>query len=214
MARYYPKSQLRTNLFTNGNEFKASKKENSSFEYNKSNPQFSKSNNTYIGPYHQTSEGLSFTGKTPNNSSILLYPIPLNVSPSENLSITSPIIIKNSNFPSDFQANERYIPTPTKSNPLEQNYINGIFPRYFCKKNNEILYFEIDKKTYTDLINKSSKVAYDLYTPILINWVLVGNKEQVFLNNKANISRIQQTQKLFGFISYFKNNFTEYYLEI
>jgi hypothetical protein len=215
MARYYPKSQLRTNLFTNGNEFKTSKKENSNLEYNKSNPQSLKSNNTYIGPYHQTSEGLSFTGKTPNDSSILLYPISQNISPSENLSPISPIIIKNNNpnFSSYFQVNERYIPTPTKSKPTEQNYLNNIFPRYFCKKTNEILYFEIDKKTYTDLVNKSLKVAYDLYIPILVRWNLLKIKNLMYLENKNLIFQISQDKNLPGFFQYFKNNFAEYYLE-
>jgi len=210
MARYYPKSQLRTNLFTNGNEFKINKRENNNPRYNKNN---SKINNSYVGYYHQTSEGLSFTGKTPLDSSTLLYPILLNESSSKNPSSISPKIIKSSNMSSYFLVNERYIPFPIKITPSEQNYFNGTFFRYFCYRNNKISYFEIDKSTYTDLVNKSPRVAYDLYTPILVNWILVGNKEQVFFSNKANVLSIQQTKNLPGFSLYFKNNFSQYYLE-
>ena len=202
---YYPKSQIKTNLYTNGGEFK-----------------LESTNQPYIGNYYTTSNGKTFAGSSPYalNTNILLVPISTETKlPSSNSPIPPKLItpfkdIDKKNNAYNNLSKERYIPQPFKSKPTLQDYIQNTYPRYFCKKNNEILYFEIDRKTHTDLFNKSSLIAYELYTPISVNWVLTGDKEQVFSNNKANISRIQQTQKLFGFISYFKNNFTEYYLEI
>lgn len=198
---YYPKSQITKNLYTNGNEL-----------------EIYKTKQNYVGYYYTVSNGNSFVGKSSTSEKIQQLLVPIKSQTLTSTPPLSPKIIKpNSSLPKKEyfnKVNERYIPPPTKTPPTPMDYSRGIISRFFCKKNNENLYFEIDKKTFIDLKNKSSLIAYELYTPILVNWVLVGNKEQVFLNNKANISRIQQTQKLFGFISYFKNNFTEYYLEI
>ena len=57
---YYPKSQIKTNLFTNGKEF-------------------IRSDNRlpYVGSYWKTSNGGSFSGKTPeDNPYVELLPIP------------------------------------------------------------------------------------------------------------------------------------------
>ena len=197
---YYPKSQIMSNLYTNGNEFK-----------------IYKTKQNYIGYYYVVSNGNSFVGKSPTSEKFqqLLIPIKTQTT-SPNLPL-SPKVIKSNPLPSKEnyfnKVNERYIPKSSFLLPTSKDYSRGTIPRFFCKKNNENLYFEIDKFTYIDLTNKSPKVAYDLYTPILINWILIGNKERVFSSNKANVLSIQQTQKLPGFSSYFKNNFSQYYLE-
>ena len=46
---YYPKSQIKTNLYTNGGEFA-----------------LAKDNSEYTGDYYITSNGRKFTGKNPN----------------------------------------------------------------------------------------------------------------------------------------------------
>ena len=46
---YYPKSQTKNNLYTNGGEFA-----------------LSKDNSEYTGDYYETSDGRKFTGKNPN----------------------------------------------------------------------------------------------------------------------------------------------------
>lgn len=207
MARYYPKHQVQINLYTNGDEFKISGN-------SKSN---SNSKQGYEGFYYVTSDGTAFTGRSPNDPSILLSPISsVNLTSSNtDSSPFSPQVIKqaDSNSTSYYKVNERYVPRPTKTFPKRINYVNRIFERYFCKKNNEISYFEIDKKTYNDLVNKSMKVAYELYTPISILWSLQDNQKLMFESNKALILQKSQQLKLPGFSSYFKNNFAEFYLE-
>ena len=203
---YYPKSQIKANLYTNGGELK-----------------LDSTNQPYIGDYYTTSDGKSFAGSSPNSlpNNILLVPISTASTPSlSSPSVLPPKIItvskkvNSQNFNYDSPVKERYIPTPTSISPSRQDYIKGSIFRYFCKKTTQNLYFEIDNKTYTDLKNQSPLIAYELYIPILINWILIGNKDQVFFNNKALVSSTETTQNLPGFFSYFKNNFTEFYLEI
>ena len=58
--RYYPKSQIKTDLFSNGGDF-------------------SRSDNglPYVGSYWKTSDGSVFSGKTPNDRPYVeLLPIP------------------------------------------------------------------------------------------------------------------------------------------
>ena len=196
---YYPKSQITKNLYTNGNEL-----------------EIYTTRQNYIGYYYVVSSGNSFVGKSPasEKSQQLLVPII-----SQRTIPTTPILPKViqqnpllSNINYSNKVNERYIPKPSSQIPTPTDYNRGVISRFFCKKNNENLYFEIDKKTFIDLRNNSPIVAFELYTPILINWALTGNIEQVFLNNKTEVSNIEQSQNLFGLSLYFKNNFSQYYL--
>ena len=196
---YYPKSQITPNLYTNGNEL-----------------EIYTTRQNYIGYYYVVSSGNLFVGKSPasEKSQQLLVPII-----SQRTIPTTPLLPKLSqqnpllsNINYSNKVNERYIPKPSSSTPTPTDYNRGVISRFFCKKNNENLYFEIDKKTFIDLRNNSPIVAFELYTPILINWALTGNIEQVFLNNKTEVSNIEQSQNLFGLSLYFKNNFSQYYL--
>ena len=197
---YYPKSQITPNLYTNGNEL-----------------EIYKTKQNYIGYYYVISNGNSFVGKTPTseNSQQLLVPIE-----TQTAILTSPLLPKViqpnpllSKESYSNKVNERYIPKPSSTPPTSTDYNRGVISRFFCKKNNENLYFEINKKPFIDLRNKSPLVAHELYTPILINWSLTGNLEQVFINNKTEVSNVEQSQNLFGLSLYFKNNFSQYYLE-
>ena len=195
---YYPKSQITTNLYTNGGEYK-----------------ILQTDKIYVGYYYSLSNGNNFVGKSPTSEKTqqLLVPIETQIQ-----SPTSPILPKviqpnpllsKENYSN--KVSERYIPKAFSTFPTPTDYNRGVISRFFCKKNNESLYFEINKKTFIDLRNNSPIVAFELYTPILINWTLTGNIEQVFFNNKAEVSNIEQSQNLFGLSLYFKNNFSEFH---
>lgn len=197
---YYPKSQIRTNLFTNGKQFiNISTKE----EYN--------------GYYYETSTGQQYTGKTPEDGpNILLTPIPSlsnllvdSITPPP--LITSESVIEDQYSPTSIPV-VRAIPVFNITLPTDQDKVNGQFNRYFCKKNNEIKYLEIDKDTYQKLQNKDPKIAWDLYTPVIILWVIQGNQTQVFNSNKATVQAIEQNAKWYGFTQYFQDKFLKYYL--
>lgn len=197
---YYPKSQITPNLYTNGGEYK-----------------ISKTDKVYVGYYYSLSNGNSFIGKSPTSKKIQQLLVPIKNQTKLPTSPLLPKVIKsNSLLPKQGYSNninERYIPKSSSTPPTPIDYNRGVMSRFFCKKNNENQYFEIDKKTFIDLRNKSLLVAYDLYTPIFISWLLTGNIEQIFFLNKTEVLNVEQSQKLFGFSLYFKNNFSQYYLE-
>ena len=205
---YYPKSQIKTNLYTNGDEFINTI-----------------TNQPYQGYYYETSNGQSYTGKNPQDKpNILLF------SQKENLIYDPTNVLDDPDFSNTIYYSQiadivydlitntdtnqvRSIPSYNLTFPMDQDKLNGQFNRYFCKKNNEIKYLEIDKDTYQKLQNKDPKIAWDLYTPVTILWVIQGNQTQVFNSNKATVQAIEQNARWYGFTQYFQNKFLKYYLE-
>lgn len=203
---YYPKSQIKTNLYTNGGEYL-----------------LSTTKELYKGNYYEISSGDKYTGVSPNNPpNILLIP---NINQSQYIFSTTndvlPTKTKTNQITKEQNAvlynsnpiNQRYIPLFNTPIPSSQDNQNGQFYRYFCKKTNELKYLEIDKDTYKKLNAKDSTIAWDLYNPVKILWTLKGNKDQVYFSNKGIVLSTEQNLKWYGFSQYFKDNFLKYYLE-
>jgi len=200
---YYPKSQIKPNLFTNGSTYKLSSTEE-----------------IYTGYYYEVSNGQLYTGKNPQDGpNILLIPIDdrfLNIANVEENSGTFSQIITFENNSLQYTASEikeRYLPQFNLTTPTPQDQQNGQFTRYFCKKNNEIKYLEISKTTYTKLSTQSPQIAWDLYTPVSLTWQITGNKNQVYASNKASAIAIEQNLRWPGFSQYFQDKFLKYYVE-
>ena len=196
---YYPKSQIKTNLFTSGGEL-----------VNPITQDF------YQGYYYETSTGQRYTGKTPQDGpNVILSTFNPN-DPIEFKQTFNPDFIITQDDLSDgsypFNPPVRSLPIFNPTLPTDQDKINGQFNRYFCKKNNEIKYLEINKDTYQQLQNQDPKIAWDLYTPVIILWVIQGNQTQVFNSNKATVQAIEQNAKWYGFSQYFQDKFLKYYL--
>jgi hypothetical protein len=198
---YYPKSQIRTNLFTNGKQFiNSSTKE----EYN--------------GYYYEISTGQQYTGKTPEDGpNILLIPIPSLSNFLVDSIAPPPLIISESVIEDQYSPPSvpviRSLPIFNPTLPTPQDQQNGQFTRYFCKKTNENKYLEIDKPTYQKLTNKDPQIAWDLYIPAQIIWIIKGDKTQAFTSNKGSVSIIEQQRNWYGFTQWFKDKFLQYYLE-
>jgi len=195
---YYPKSQIKTNLYTNGDEYV-----------------LSTTQEPYKGFYYEISNGNKYTGKTPQNSPNILLTISPNPEtylppPSDEVIVTQDELSqgKYKIIPSI-----RSIPQFNPTLPTDQDKQNGQFIRYFCTKNNEIKYFEIDKLTYDKLSNRSNQIAWDLYSPASLIWRIKGNKEQVFNSNKGAAISIERNLRWAGFPQYFRDKFLQYYLE-
>ena len=191
---YYPKSQIKPNLYTNGGEYILSTTEED-----------------YKGYYYLTSTGQLYTGKNPNQGpNILLidvssiettypYPSPITV----NLVATSP----SPSLPT------RAIPAFNPNPPTQQEKTNGQYTRYFCKRNNELKYIEIDLNTFTLLSTHSPQIAWDLYTPTPVLWQIQGDKNTVYVSNQASVYSIEKKLQWYGFSQYFQGQFLKYYLE-
>jgi len=191
---YYPKSQIKTDLYTNGEGYI-----------------LSTTGELYTGYFYETSNGNKYTGKNPDNPPNILL---TNADPTFDDETATPmqiIFLIDDNY--NYTINDRNIPLFNTPLPTPQDNQNGQFYRYFCKKTNELKYLETDKDTYQKLNAKDSKIAWDLYNPVKILWTLKGNKELVYSSNKGTVLSIEQNLKWYSFSQYFKDNFTKYYLE-
>ena len=196
---YYPKSQIKPNLYTNGGEYL-----------------LSTTNQEYTGYYFKTSTGQFYSGKNPNQKpNILLIPFPEDPITEKfaPLEFVQQITIQPSltyQSPSSFQT--RNIPQFNPNVPTQQEQQNGQYTRYFCKRNNESKYIEIDLNTFTLLSTQSPQIAWDLYTPASVLWQIQGDKNTVYASNQASVYSIEKNLQWYGFSQYFKGDFLKYYL--
>jgi hypothetical protein len=203
---YYPKSQVKTNLYTTGGDFR-----------------LQNSTTPYKGYYYQTSDGKYFSGRTPNESPTFEL---IKISPSlpttnlsedllvENLPVNDYYTIEDGYARSTNLSFNQEAPSPPKQTyPVltDNDYKLGEFQRYFLKKGNEIKFLEISLEDYRKYVNQDKDVMFELYTPIQINWILTGEKEQVYRVNQSIVARTEREQNLPGFTQYFRNRFTQFY---
>ena len=203
---YFPKSQIKTNLLTNGGEYS---RVDNGLEYK--------------GYYFQTSKGEYYTGRNPEDgSNILLVPIfnsknspldtTINASYIAELGTDNPEIVasyvslKNINI-----IQRKLIPQNVYPTPQPQDYINESFVRYFVKKRNEKKYLEINKETYDKLLSQDPTYLFELYKPLKLNWQISGDKAKAYQTNETQTALLARREKLDGFIEYFKGNFNQLY---
>jgi hypothetical protein len=192
---YYPKSQIKTNLYSN-NEFV-----------------LITNNQLYKGFYWKNSSGKFFTGKTPQDTpNIELIPISDNFTQTDDIELSPSLDTQQYNESLgnnlQFQGN---IPQYNPNLPTNQDYQIGEFRRYFCKKTNELIYIEIDENTYNLLISKDPSILWTLYTPFNLPWSLTGEKQQVAITNRDMVLLTQFRLKLAGFETYLKKDYLKYY---
>lgn len=193
---YYPSSQIKSNLYTNGFEFI-----------------LSTTQEFYIGYYYKLSNGNRYTGHNPNDTpSILLLKTTKNLSQDEGLGLNLNLISSSPTTSYPIITNIRSLPQPNITLPTSKDYELGKFTRYFAKKNNELRYLEIDKQTHKSLTSSDIKIAWDLYSSITVIWSLTGEQDKVFLTNKNIVSLAEQRNKWYGFSQWFRDNFLKYYL--
>jgi len=206
---YYPKSQIKTNLYTNGDELTLTQNQTLIQPEN------------YIGYYFVTSTGQLFTGKdpsdTPNNPLYIIQPSPFSENPSEP-TISPNIIIydyNSLNLTYTIQNNinpsqTRIIPQFNLTLPTPEDKKRGYFVRYFCKKNNELIYYETSQADHDRIKNQDPSTAYDLYSVAALKWYIDGNPPQVSSQNISQVNQISSANLWLGFIQYFKGDFTKY----
>ena len=193
---YLPNSQYKANLFTNGNEYK-----------------IATTGEIYSGYYFETYKNERYTGKTPQDSTPQLL-LPISNQQSLNSNSVTPERVEIYVVPSfEYTSNSkpRLIPQTNVTQPTPDDYVNGLFTRYFCKKNNELKYMEIDQTTYGKLSSKDSTIAWDLYTPTSIDWYITGDMEKTYNINKSIVNLVEVEEKWYGFSQYFKQDYTKYF---
>jgi hypothetical protein len=209
---YYPLSQITPNLYTNGDEFI-----------------YLIDKNPYIGYYYKVSNGRFFAGRTPNavpgnieivrntlqnntTQSVLYQEISINVINTSNASADIDLeVIEYNNITNSRYTSDVLLPYYNPQQPTQQDYQNGEFRRFFCKKTNEILYIEINKDQYDKLIAKDPQILWQLYLPFNITWQLTGDEQQVARVNKNMVELAIKNLKLPKFNLYIKEDYTKYY---
>ena len=215
---YYPKSQIKTNIYTNGEELQLP------------------NGKVYTGFYWQNSQGEFYSGKNPDvKPSNRLTPI--SAPPTDGLLENTIIIYTYDNvdgppfppgidfdqiFPENVQSylkskNEnleikiKKIPTYYYPQVTSEDYNLGSFTRYLAKKANQNLYIEINKSQYDSLFNKEDNWDYPSYTIFTLTWTLTGpSPEEVSNINKMVVATTERQQQVRGLLSYFKN-YSQFY---
>jgi hypothetical protein len=215
---YYPKSQISTNLYTNGDEYI-----------------FEVSRLPYKGYYHKLSTGEIFSGRTPDDlptepliPSVATGDIEdigsLRVSVINGLgSDPDPVRIKadeptwnvgeylSSQNKNDLNEETKFLPTYSYPKVTEDDYDLGSFVRYFAKKANQNLYIEIDKSQYDNLKNKESNWDFPSYQIFTLTWTLEGSSpEEVSNINKSVVATVERQQRITGLLNYFKD-YSQFY---
>ena len=187
---YYPKSQIKTNLYTAGKyRIPSSPIEG------------------YKGYYYETSSGKKYTGKfpgdglntllTPNIPSGEVNPYDLSNYQPDTYIIVNNVVVGDRAGDPDFDHNytplnqnllPRSIPSFHYPKPTPQEIQQGAITRYFCKKNNEYKYIEINKDTFNKLQSQDKSIAWDLYTPTSLTYNL--NSRSFYLSPSIIESRL------------------------
>lgn len=204
---YFPKSQIQTNLYSNGDLTVL------------------QTGQTYTGWYWGTSNGKFFAGKTPDSpqSYIELVKSSKNTvlftqaePPAEdeatlsyidsNINSLAYVKLRNLDLNDPFPYTPKYIP----AKPTKENYLTGEFLRYFCKKINESLFIEISPTDYDKLIKKDKSIFYQLYTPFKLNWALSGDLKNISRENQNAVELLETNQNLYGLGAYLRYNYLQF----
>ena len=192
---YYPKSQIKTDLYTKGNQLSVKS-----------------TGEDYIGFYWQTSKDEFFSGRNPNDGvSIELQKTPV----IQNPQISTLTYVRGNNSYNQQKGvnieNKLKLPSYQKPSPTQEDYDLGSFIRYFCKKNNQNLYIETTKDIYNKVKNKNRGYAFYLYVPFSLVWQLTGNRRIVAQTNEQIVNTTEFQQNITGLKEYLKFNYVEFY---
>jgi hypothetical protein len=198
---YYPKSQITTDLSTNGKEF-----------------QIVDTNEFYIGSYFKTSNGKYYTGKTPQDgNNQLLFKSFQDSPPSPKLPSDSDPTFPQTEIPLGYNLATSFTPisnTPPKVSivfPTEGEYETGEYQRFFLKHNVNNIYLEVNQLTYNNFFNQNPIAPFQLYTAIKIDWILVGKPIEVYDINRNIALLYEKENKIRGFSNFFKGRYLKYY---
>ena len=198
---YYPKNQIQTGFYSNGTLAELATKK------------------PYTGPYFNTSDGKSFSGKEPNDGPNLeLIPLPnptikRKPTPSfdegDELGNQDPRFLPyNSRYSIITGASRNETPyTPVSYYPIltQDDINNGEFTRYFVKKSNQNLYIEVSVSNFNDSLSSS------LYLQVPLIWVISGEKENVRQINAKQIGFVEKNLQINGLGKFLRFNYLQFY---
>ena len=190
---YVPRHLIETNLYTNGGEYI-----------------LSTTRTNYRGHYWRDAQNNYYTGRTPDETPrVQLIPSVPEMDDSEShsgITTAQATWITDYNSPITKTPPGRQ-PVKYRSNPTQEQVEFGEFQRYFVKKANQLIYFEVNKEEHDLIVGEDSSMLYQLYVPISIPWQLDGTLQEAYEVNKGSAARV----RLPGFVEFFKDNFTQFH---
>lgn len=199
---YYPKSQIKTGLYTNGNEYQTS------------------TNIPYVGDYWRTSSGEVFSGKGPQDpSSFQLFTLVSSKSKSSdfNLKINTtnltPEVLGYFDVKGISVKNPPLSKTPQYSLtiPSKDDYLNGFYTRYFAKQSNRNIYIEIDETTFKSLNSGDENYDYKLYNTFKLYWVISGESEEEVSQQNYDLVEYYEKEKKYSMLTEYFTNYAAFY---
>ena len=199
---YYPKNQIETNLYSNGDLVIESTKR------------------PYYGFYFSTYDKKYFSGKEPNDGPNLPLTFPSTPPSSGANSLyydtsTQNPIAEDYRFTID---NRTYsiitnqpkvidIYTPVSYYPIltDTQKANGEFIRYIIKKSNENIYCEVNQNNFQRAMSDRK------YQTITLNWIIKGPINTVIKQNLKQVKTIEIKGKVQGLGKFLNYNFLEFY---
>ena len=191
---YFPKSKIVPNLYSNGELSIASTGE------------------TYYGYYFEVSGQSYFTGKEPNDGeNIALIKIGDLFPTSRDLQGIDSNQIKDLRY-TGFQ-NRAYstlvdatlqtnYPVSYYPQPTEGDYQTGEITRFFAKKRNENIYYEVQD---------TSVSSNPIYAVFSLQWVISGKEDIVSSINKNTVSLYMRQLPIPAFDKFLKNDYLKFW---
>jgi len=194
---YYPKSQIKTDLYTKGKEFRVISLQKE-----------------YTGYYWKTSKGEYFSGRNPKDGTPLELEVIPTIPASKNNVVTYTLGQDNNlyNFFKGIDVSKTFLlPTYVKPSPSKDDYQIGNFIRYFAKKYTQNIYIETSKEIYDNLDNQNEEYDYPSYLIFTLVWVLTGSSLSVEKANRNIVKSTEQRLNINGLDTYLKFNYLEFY---
>lgn len=198
---YYPKSQIQTGFYSNNTLAELA------------------TNKPYLGPYFNTSDGKSFSGKEPNDGPNLeLIPLPnpnIKRKPTPSFDEGDELrnqdlrfLPYNARYSNIIGASRNEVPySPISYYPIltQDDISNGEFTRFFVKKSNQNLYIEVSASNFNDSLSSP------LYLQVPLVWVISGEKEKVREINAKQVAYVERLLDIVGLGAYLRFNYLQFY---
>ena len=186
---YFPKSKIQPNLYSNGEFLIKSSK------------------SIYYGLYFSVSGGRFFTGKEPNDGKNLeLIKSPSNeVESLPNIQILDLRYanLENSTYTTltNSQINNSF-PIPYTPQPTQGDYQTGEITRFFSKKRNENIYYEVVD---------TSVSSNPMYFTFSLQWLISGEESYVKETNQKMVELYMRQLPIPAFNKFLKNDYLKFW---
>lgn len=161
----------------------------------------------YVGPYHRYITGEIYTQPDWDDA------LSVKLLPYEDVTTEQYQYKKLNSIKTTYQT---FI--SKKPNLTKQDYDDGIIYRYFIKKVNESLIYEVEQNDYINWTAK--KIDPNLYVAVELPWIIAGNLNDAYEGPvlipgvvTQNQQIITEAEKTISGISKVLNNLTEFYTD-